>query len=411
LEKFLARQSIFNSERIVYGYELLFRSGPENFFSHPQPDLACISAADNLFLIGIERLRQGRRAFINCTREFLVRDYLTLLPKDRIVIEVLENVSPDEKVIAACRRLKQAGYLIALDDFRDCPAWHPLVLLADFIKADILATAQAEQLRLAETFARTSIRLVAEKVETYEDFQRTLGWGYSYFQGYFFSRPQMLSHHDIPACKLNSLRIPQAANQNHIDLARIAEQIKSEASMSYRLLRYLNSPLFFLVAEIHSIEHALSLLGERGVRKWVPLVAVACMGDGKPEELMVLPLIRARFCELLAPCARLANASNDLFLLGLLLAMDAILDMKIADILQEIAIGSEIRDALLGKKNPLREVFNIALLYEAGSWEAIDEAAARLRISGDVIPSLFLHAVEWARQFMTGQGETEIERS
>jgi c-di-GMP-related signal transduction protein len=199
-----------------------------------------------------------------------------------------------------------------------------------------------------------------------------LGWGYSYFQGYFFSRPQMLSHHDIPACKLNSLRILQAANQNHIDLARIAEQIKSEASMSYRLLRYLNSPLFFLVAEIHSIEHALSLLGERGVRKWVPLVAVACMGDGKPEELMVLPLIRARFCELLAPCAGLANASNDLFLLGLLLAMDAILDMKIADILQEIAIGSEIRDALLGKKNPLREVFNIALLYEAGSWEAID---------------------------------------
>lgn len=411
MEKFLARQAILNTERAVYGYELLFRSGPENAFPQHQSDLASISATDNLFLIGIERLTQGRRAFINCTREFLVRGYFDLLPKESVVVEILESVFPDEKVIAACQRLKQAGYLIALDDFRDEPEWQPLVSIADFIKVDVLATDPGEQLRLAKQFARTPVRLVAEKVETYEDFQRTLGWGYNYFQGYFFCRPQMLSHHDIPASKLHYLRVLQAANKPQIDLNEIAEHIKAEASLSYRLLRYLNSPFFFLAAEVRSIPHALKLLGLRGVRKWVSLVAVACMADGKPEELIALPLIRARFCELMAPKAGLAGVSNDLFLLGLFSAMDAILDMKMEDVLQEVAIAQEIRDALLGKRNSLRDVFDIAMLYEKGSWEAIDEAAARLRVNEQVIPSLFLNSVEWARQLMTGQAgaETEIE--
>jgi c-di-GMP-related signal transduction protein len=231
LEKFIARQPIFNSGRIVYGYELLFRSGPENFFSHSEPDVACVSATDNLFLIGMERLTQGRRAFVNCTREFIVRDYVTLLPKDGVVIEVLESVCPDEKVISACRRLKEAGYLIALDDFRDSPEWRPLASLADFIKVDILATTPGEQVRLAEKFAPT-VRLVAEKVETYEEFQRTQSLGYSYFQGYFFSRPQMLSHHDIPAGKLNYLLILQAVNRPQFDIEQIAERINSEVSRS-----------------------------------------------------------------------------------------------------------------------------------------------------------------------------------
>jgi c-di-GMP-related signal transduction protein len=409
VEKFLARQPIFNTERVVYGYELLFRSGPDNYFVHPAPDMASVSAADNLFLIGIDRLARGRRAFINCTRSFLLRDYASLLPKDRVVLEILESIIPDEEVVAACQRLKAEGYLIALDDFCETPEWRPLVLIADFIKVDVLATAPAEQLRLAKKFARTPVKLIAEKVETHEDFERTLGWGYSYFQGYFFQRPEILSHHDIPASKLNYLRILKAANEPILDLEKIAEQIQSEASLSYRLLRYLNSPLFFLRAEIHSIQHALSLIGERGVRKWVSLVAVACMGDGKPEELIILPLIRARFCELMAPSARLESVSNDLFLLGLLSAMDALLDMKMEAVLREIAVEPEIRDALLGRKNRLREVFDIALHYEAGSWEAIDEAAGRMGIGAETIPGCFLQAVEWARKLMSGDAGTGTE--
>jgi c-di-GMP-related signal transduction protein len=409
LQKFLARQPIFNPHRIVFGYELLFRSGPENYFHHPQPDVACASATDSLFLFGIDRLAQGRRVFVNCTREFFIRDFPFMLPKESVVLEVLEDVVLDDKLVAACRRLKNAGYLIALDDFRDSPQWRPLIALADFIKVDLLATPEVEQLRLAKEFSRTEIRLVAEKVESYQDFERTQDWGYTYFQGFFFSKPQMLSHHDVPAYKLSYLRILQAANSPAVNMQDIADQIKGETSLSYRLLRYLNSPAFFLTAEIRSIPHALMLLGERGIRRWVSLVAVACMGDDKPQELVTLPLIRARFCELLAPAAHMEESANDLFLLGLLSAIDAILDMKMTDVLKEVTVREAIRDALLGEKNPLRQVLDIVLLYERAAWEKVDAAAAQVGVVPDAIPSIFLDSVDWARRVFSGHQTEEVE--
>ena len=402
MEKFLARQPIFNSEQVVYGYELLFRSGPENFFDGSHPEAAAASAVDNLFLFGIDRLTQGRRAFINCTREFLLRDFPATLPKERVVLEILESIHPDDEIIAACRRLRDAGYLIALDDFEESPAWLPLTKLATFIKVDVLHSPEAEQQRLANAFAKSGVQLVAEKVETHEDFQRTLGWGYSYFQGYFFSRPEMLTRHDIPSNKLNYLLVLQAVNRNEIDQREVSERIKAEASLSYRLLRYLNSPAFPLIAQVKSIPHALSLLGERGVRRWVSLVAIACMGDKKPAELIMLPLVRAHFCESLAPLAGLEESSNDLFLLGLLSAIDAILDMQLQDVLAEIAISDEIRSALLGEKNKLRELFDLALKYEMGCWDGLSVDAKHLRVPEAAIPELYMQSMDWARNLLAG---------
>lgn len=408
MEKFIARQPVFNHARVVFGYELLFRSGAENFFSGDRPDQAAAATADNLLLIGIDRLTQGRRAFINCTREFLVREFATILPKDRVVLEILETIVPDDDLIAACAALKRAGYLIALDDFRESPEWEPLVALANFIKVDFIATPVEEQRRFARVYPRTGILLVAEKVETYEEFQRACDWGYSYFQGYFFSRPEMIRHHDVPGYKLNFLRVLQAVNQPVMNLREVSERIKAEASLSYRLLRYLNSPAFPLVTEVHSIPHALSLLGERGVRKWVSLVAIACMGDEKPAELVALPLIRARFCEVLAPHTGLNDSSNDLFLLGLLSAMEAILDMRMEQILKEIAIHEDIREALLGEKNKLREVFDLALHYEQGTWEEFEACTRRLAVREEIVPGLFMQSVDWARGVLAGHDVTNV---
>jgi c-di-GMP-related signal transduction protein len=409
LQTFMARQPIFSPDRSVYGYELLFRSGRENRFSGLPLDLAAAATADNLFLFGIERLTNGRRAFFNCTREFLLRDFTTILPKDRVVVEILENVEPDDEVIGACRRLKKAGYVLALDDFKDGPSWQELILLADIIKVDLLATPMEEQQRLASLYSRANLRLLAEKVETYEDFERTQKWGYTFFQGYFFSRPEMLSRRSIPAYKLTYLRVLQAANQARVDMNEIGERIKAEASLSYRLLRYLNSAAFPLLTEIHSIPHALTLLGERGVRRWVSLVAVACMGDEKPAELTTLPLVRARFCELLARPAGLESSANDLFLLGLLSAMDGVLDMHMTDILKEIAVDEEIHDALLGQHNVLRDIFDVVLYYERGAWEDVSGAAARSDIPESAIPDLYLQATDWAKAILAGKEATEVE--
>jgi len=396
LERFLARQPIFNSQRAVYGYELLYRSGPANSFGDAQPDQACASTLDSALLFGIDRLIPGCRAFINCTRDSLLRDFVTILPRDRVVIEILESVQVDAEVIEACRRLKSAGYLLALDDFVDTTAWAPLVDLADFIKVDLIASSPAEQLRLAQAFVPRKIQLVAEKVETHEEFRRSLAWGYTYFQGYFFSRPEMLSRRDVPTGKLNCLRVLHAANEIPMNARRVCDSIKVEASLSFRLLRYLNSPLFPLSSEVRSIPHAVSLLGETGTRKWVSLMTVACISDDKPRELVLLPLIRARFCELLAAPARCPGSANDLFLLGLLSAMDAVLDMELTDILKEINVREEIRDALLGTANPLREVFSLALNYERGCWEEVKATAKVMSIDEDRLSPLYFDAVNWA---------------
>jgi c-di-GMP-related signal transduction protein len=409
VHKFIARQPIFTADRKTYGYELLGRSSLDNMFIASNLNQAAASTIDNVLLFGIDRLTQGHRAFLNCTRDFLVRDFGSILPKNSVVIEVLESVRLDAEVIEACRRLKQSGYLIALDDFQDSAEWKPLIEIADFIKVDVLATSPAEQLRLSREFASSDVRLIAEKVESYDVFERCRDWNYQLFQGYFFCRPQMLSRNDIPANKLNYLRVLQAIYKQPMEMREVAEDIKLEASLSYRLLRYLNSPIFFLPVEIHSIPHALSLLGERGARKWVSLVVIACMGEDKPQELMMLPLVRARFCELLAPLASMAGSVNDLFLLGLLSAVDAILDMKMEDVLCEVSVHAEIRDALLGKSNMFRDVFEVVLAYEIGDWSRLEVAAANCRMKLDSVPTLFMHSLEWANAIITGHPVEELK--
>ena len=385
MQHFLARQPIFNSARVVYGYELLFHSGPENRDDRTKPDLPSASTVDSILLFGMDKLTRGCRSFLNCTREFLIRDFATMLPQDRVVIEILESVPMDDEVHDACRRLKQAGSLLALDDFEGRPDWKPLLAMADFIKVDVLTTPPADQLRLAQTYLPMHVHMLAEKVETYDDFNRTRAWGYTYFQVYFFSKPEMLSRKDIPQNQINYLLVLQAVNRAEMDIAEVSERIKAEASLSFRLLRYLNSPVFPLLVEVHSIPHALSLLGERGARKWVSLIAVSCMASGKPAEQAALPLLRAQFCELLAPCARQPDSANDLFLLGLLSVLDAILDMRMPDVLKEITVHQEIRDALMGKANKLREIFEFALNYEHGRWDEIGWSAARMGIQKDPI--------------------------
>jgi c-di-GMP-related signal transduction protein len=362
--------------------------------------MAAAFTVDSLVLFGIERLTPGCRALLDCTRDFLIRHFATMLPKDRVVLEIRETVPMDDEVHDACRRLKQAGYLLALDDFQERSDGKPLVAMADFIMADLLATSPADQLRLAQTYLPMKIRLVAEKVETYNDFHRTLRWGYAFFQGHFSSRPEMLTRNDIAPNRMNHLLVLQAVNRQPMGVEEVSARIEAEASLGFRLLRYLNSPALPLLAEVRSIPQALALLGERGARKWVSLIAVTCLASGKPAELAALPLIRAQFCELLAPCARQPDSADDLFLLGLLSAMDAILDMRMPAVLKEITIHQEIRDALLGKANQLREIFEFELHYEPGRWEEIGPSAAQLGIQQDVIPELYVAAVEWARRIL-----------
>lgn len=279
--RYVARQPILTGEEQVFGYELLFRDGTENCFRGLDLNAAARSTVDNSMLIGFDVLCAGRRAFINCTRDVLLKDYITLLPSGQTVVEVLETVEPDDLVIAACQRLKEAGYLIALDDFVANDPRENLTELADIIKVDMKLTTAAERAEMVKRYGPWRSRLLAEKVETREEFVEARDMGFLYFQGYFFQRPEILTTRGIPENRFNYIRMLQAVAKPELDEREIEKVIKSEASLCYRLLRYLNSAVFGLSNEIHSVRHALSMLGERETRRWIRLVATLGAGQGK----------------------------------------------------------------------------------------------------------------------------------
>ena len=299
--RFVARQPILTSEEKIFGYELLFRDGVEDFFRNSDPDAASRSTLDSSMLMGLDTLCDGRRAFINCTREILLKDYVTLLPPGQTVVEVLESVPADDLVVAACQRLKEAGYLVALDDFRPDDPRERLVEMADILKVELNFTTPEQRAAMIKRYGPSRCRMLAEKVETREEFLAARKAGFVYFQGYFFRRPEVMQAREIPANRINYVRMLQAVSQPELDVREIEHVLKSEASLCYRLLRYLNSATFTFSSEIHSVRHALSILGEREVRRWIRLVATLGAGQHRSSELVLSALTRAHFCEQLSP--------------------------------------------------------------------------------------------------------------
>jgi len=394
--KYLARQPILNRSRELFAYELLFRNGLQNSCEGIDLELASTSVLDTSFLIGFEKITAGRRMFINCPRDFLLRDYASLFTPQSVVIEILETIRPDQEVIEACRRLKQAGYTLALDDFVDSPAWAPLVELADIIKIDFQLTDRNEQRDIVSRYAGKKIRMLAEKVETQEEFTAGMQMGYTLFQGYFFCRPEVMRHRALPASKLLYLDLLRAATAPEFNIRELAPKIKHEPSLTYRLLRYLNSAAFGLRAEIRSVAHALSLLGERELRKWIAVVSVSVLADGKPDELMTVPLVRGRFCELLAPLAGLADHASDLFLMGLLSVMDAVLDQPLDSILADLPVRQEIKEALLARTGLYWRLLEIAVAHERADWEKVSALLSETEMEEDRVSELYVAAVDWS---------------
>ena len=396
----VARQPILTADEKVFGYELLYREGVENYFSCADYDAAARRTLDSSMLMGFDVLCDGRRAFINCTRAVLLNEYPSLLPSAQTVIEVLETVSVDDRVVAVCKRLKDAGYLIALDDFGVDDPRESLTPLADIIKVDIRAVSPEQRATMIKRYKTRRCRMLAEKVETREEFTAAERAGFHYFQGYFFRRPEMLAVSTIPANKVNYLRMLQAASRPELDPREIENVVKSEASLCYRLLRYLNSAVFGFANEIHSVRHALSMLGEREVRCWMRLVATLAAGQNKTSDLVLSALVRARFCELLSP--KIRQSDSDLFLMGLLSMMDAILELPMARVVETIPVHQDIKTVLLGEASRLEPIYGLMLAQEAGDWEKSDSLAIRLHLSTNDVAEKYWQSIQWAKDLSGG---------
>lgn len=398
--RYVARQPIFDRHEQVFGYELLFREGLENAF-HGDADQASRATLDRSLLMGLDILCDGRRAFVNCTRDTLLKGLVTLLPSSTTVVEILESVLPDAEIIAVCRGLKEAGYTLALDDYVADDRREKLTEFADIIKVDLQLTTPKQRASLVKSFGPWRCRMLAEKVETYADFLQTQDQGFVYFQGYFFRRPEILSTHDVPANRLNYLRMLQEVSRSELDLPAIEKLVKAEASVCYRLLRYLNSTVFAFRSEIHSVRHALTILGEKDLRRWVRLVATVGAGQDKTSDLVLSALVRGRFGELLAPSV--AHGDSDLFLLGLLSLIDVMLEMPMQDILERIALDHSTKAVLLGQPSSLELVFQLILAHENGDWEQALKLSDRLGLDSQSVATDYWEAQRWARELSLAQ--------
>ena len=397
-QRYVARQPILDRAQDVFGYEILFRNGVEDYFN-ADPELAARSTLDSSLLFGITTLCHNRRAFVNCTREVLFKDLITLLPPSQAVAEILETVEPEDRVIAACKRLKSSGYLIALDDFAPNDPRIPLCEFADIIKIDVRATRPEERAGMMRRFATPKCKMLAEKIETPHEFQQARDMGFTYFQGYFFCRPELVIGREVPASRVHYVRLLEMVSRREIDMLELEKLLKQEASISYRLLRYLNSPVFGMALEVKSIRHAMGILGEREMRRWIRLVVTVGAAEQTCSELVLMGLTRARFCEMLSDRVQ---SNGDLFLLGLLSMMDAILEVSMEVLLEQIPVERETKAVLLGEKSTLQPLHQLLLAHESGNWAKSSELAKQLKLSDEEVATHWWEALQWAQEATTG---------
>ena len=403
MEVFVARQAIFDRNRQVHGYELLYRSnGAANQFDGTEAAAATQHVISGVLLsIGLENILGGKKAFLNFDHRLLSAGMHLSLPREVVVIEILETVVPTAELIALCRRIHAQGYAMALDDFVSQPEFEPLTRIAGLIKVDLRLTSKEEQKRLLLTYRPRGIRMLAEKVETHEEFEWALRAGYDLFQGYFFSKPIIVRGREIPALTTTCLRLLRETQRTELDFGRLEALIREDVSLTFKLLRYANSALFGQPETLRSIRKALAVIGEDAIRRWVVLATLPKLATNKPGEVVTLSIVRARFCERLA---QLANVQADeAFLMGMFSMIDALIDRPIEEALRELNLGPGITEALLGTAgghNALATIYRLTRRYEVGDWDETEKLAGELGVPSSAIGDAYVESTLWAEQLL-----------
>ena len=391
--RYVARQPILDLRGKVHGYELLFRNGPEAAF-RGDGNLATRTILDSTVLFGLGRLTAGLPAFVNCTEEALTRDLVHVLPSGMTVLEILEDIEPSPQVVEACRRLKASGFRLALDDFVWRPGIEPLVEIADYIKVDFCVTNRIERRRLLDRLSDFTVALVAEKVETQEQVRQARDEGFALLQGYFFCRPMLMENRKIPANRLSHVAILRLMQSETIDLHELTRQVERDTSLTYRLLRLINSPACAMQQEVRSIQAALITVGEETFRRMATLAITSELNAGQPAELLRMAFVRARFCELAALFAGLDHTEQ--YLLGLLSLLPAMLRIPMRDLAPSLPLRDEIRRALLGEKIPERSLLCWLEGHERGKWELCELIAERRDLRQQDLFQCYEEALGWA---------------
>jgi len=400
---YVARQPVFDREMNIWGYELLFREGAGSQSAAFQDgDLATSRVIADGFGLATEWLRENQRVLINYPASMLLGGSPRALPPETAVVEILETVRPDREILEICIQLKEEGYSLALDDFVGSPGYEPLLELADLVKVDVLGMHRDELERIVNDLQRHKCLLLAEKVEDLEMFDCCRELGFSYFQGFFFSRPQLVSGKKLSSSRISKVNLLQELGRPDLDFTRISEIIKGDVSLSYRLLRYINSPGMGLAYDVKSISQAVTMLGQRRIAAWLRVLVLADMDPSpRARELLFFCLQRAWFLE--AVCDRgeaVCMESDSMFLLGLFSSLDALLAQPMEEIVQKISLDERLRDVLMGRNPEMQAWLDLAMAGERGQWDIVERTLKHLGVSREDAARIQNQATARARQFL-----------
>lgn len=396
---FLSRQAIFDRQRKVFGYELLFcppQGAQANSTSVNEASATVFSEA--VLSFGLDTLTHGRPTFVKVSRELLLAGLPSALPANQVVIELPDDIDASPDVRDACAALRSKGYRIALDHFSPTSDIAPLVKYADYLKSDVSGLEAIANRPQPEGRPTRPPALIATHVETADEFAAAARLGCSSFQGNFIGRPVMKSTKDIPANRLVYMRLFRALQNPDLTPKELEELIKPDASLVYRVLRAVNSAAFAQHSRVDSLRQALVLLGCGTVRQWASLWAMGAFHAGAPDELVAMSSLRGRTCEIVAG-ADDASAFGDGFLLGACSLLDAILEMPMATILAHLPLPEEADSALRGQPNKARTLLDAVTAYEQGDWDSCMSLAASVGIEPRAVPRAYGEALHWFAKF------------
>ena len=398
---FVARQPIFSAEMKVWGYELLFRHGETQAASFADGDQATTQVIADGFTLASRGMRKGTKALVNFPRNVLVGDAPYVLPPERCVVEILETVQPEADVMEACRALKKRGYILALDDFVGQPGFEPLCEMADIIKVDILHKTPVEVMDIVRGLRGYKARLLAEKVENLDMFTVCKRLGFAYFQGYFFSKPEVIPGRKLSSSQTTKIKLLKELNEADTEHDRLVEIIQTDLSISYRLLQYINSASFGLRSRIESIQRAVNMLGRQNLRQWLQVIILSDINStDKAQELVRISVRRGRFLQLLAADWPTPFGPDSMFLLGFFSVLDAILDQYMDQLLEEISLAPDIKAALTDPRNPNAIWCELLAELDRGNWGRLEVKVAAMGIPMELVDRVSIEAEAWTEEVM-----------
>jgi EAL and modified HD-GYP domain-containing signal transduction protein len=392
--RYVARQPILDLHGKVHGYELLFRDGPRAMF-RGDGDTATRTMIDNTVLFGLGRLTGNLPAFLNCTEEALTGRLVHVLPASMTVLEILETLDPSPALISACQHLKSCGFRLALDDFTWKPGIEPLVEIADYIKVDFAVSDEQNRRELLRRLRGVTVALVAEKVETQEEYQQARNEGFTLMQGYYFCRPVLMKNYKVPANRLQHVEILRMLQDETMDLNELAGLVKRDTCLTYRLLRLVNSPMCAMRQEVQSVQAAIIAVGEETFRRLATLAITSEMNAGQPMELLHMAFVRGRFCELASVFCNLHTTEQ--YLLGLLSLLPAMLRVPMSNLTPLLPLRDEIRRALEGEKLPERALLCWLEAHERADWPTCDIVTEKQGLNAGDLLVCYAEALQWAQ--------------